>query len=520
MGTDQNNAVNDEVEKMLENDTIEEVQYPTWLANLVVVLKKNGKWRVCIDFTNLNKACPKDNFPLPHIDMIIDATVGHELMSFMDAFSGDNRIMMHPLNREKTYFITERGAYCYKVIHFGLKNSRETYQRMVNKMFSQQLGLTMEAYIDDMLGKSKDGLEHVDHLWECFQILLVHSMRLNPAKYAFPVSSGKFLGHLNQGRLFFSTSPYPGTRLAPYWSKSKEKHSYRYTTPARPSQEQKAVMTLFPLKKVLHKPEISGRLMKWAVELSEFDIQYLSQITIKGQALEDFLVEIMPEQIPYEGDFDKSDWLLKVDGSSNIRGSGLGIVLLSPEGEMLEQSIKLGFWATDNDAEYEAFIHGIKLVREMGAGRVKKLASTFEYYQISQMPREANMHTDALASLGSSSPLQITKTILFDFITKPSIMLEEEVQCVATPTKPLRDLRHPILEYLRDDKLPLDLKEARKIVLRASRYTLLQDQLYRRSYHGPYLKCVGNMEGELILTKVHEGECSSHFGGRVTAQRI
>uniref|UniRef100_A0A803Q2L9 Uncharacterized protein n=1 Tax=Cannabis sativa TaxID=3483 RepID=A0A803Q2L9_CANSA len=173
MGADRNNVVNDEVEKMLENDTIEEVQYPTWLANLVVVLKKNVKWKVCIDFTNLNKAYPKDNFPLPHIDMIIDSTVGHELMSFMDAFSGDNRIMMHPLNREKTSFIIERGAYCYK-----------------------QLGLTMEAYIDDMLGKSKDGLEHVDHLWECFQILLVRSMRLNPAKYAFAVSSGKFFGHL------------------------------------------------------------------------------------------------------------------------------------------------------------------------------------------------------------------------------------------------------------------------------------------------------------------------------------
>uniref|UniRef100_A0A803PU77 Reverse transcriptase domain-containing protein n=1 Tax=Cannabis sativa TaxID=3483 RepID=A0A803PU77_CANSA len=196
MGADRNKAVNDEVTKMLENDTIEEVQYPTWLANLVVVPKKIGKWRVCIDFTELNKACPKDSFPLPHIDMIIDATAGHELMSFMDAFSGYNQIMMHPPDRDKTSFITERGTYCYEVMPFGLKNAGATYQRMVNKMFAQQLGLTMEAYIDDMLVKSKDGADHVDHLRECFQILLAHSMKLNPAKCAFAVGCGKFLGHL------------------------------------------------------------------------------------------------------------------------------------------------------------------------------------------------------------------------------------------------------------------------------------------------------------------------------------
>uniref|UniRef100_A0A803P4I1 Reverse transcriptase domain-containing protein n=1 Tax=Cannabis sativa TaxID=3483 RepID=A0A803P4I1_CANSA len=164
MGADWNKAVNDEVTKMLENDTIEEVQYPTWLANLVVVPKKNGKWRVCINFTDLNKACPKDSFSLPHINMIIGATAGHELMSFMDAFSGYNQILMHPPDQDKTSFITERGTYCYKVMSFGLKNVEATYQRMVNKMFPKQLGLIMEAYIDDMLVKSKDGTDHVYHL--------------------------------------------------------------------------------------------------------------------------------------------------------------------------------------------------------------------------------------------------------------------------------------------------------------------------------------------------------------------
>ena len=130
------------------------MQYPEWLANVVVVQKKNRKWCVCIDFTDLNKVCPKDSFPLPYIYMLVDATAGHEMLSFMDAFSGYNQILMHPDDQEKTSFITERGIFCYKVMPFGLKNAGATYQRLVNKMFHDLLGRTMEVYIDDMLVKS------------------------------------------------------------------------------------------------------------------------------------------------------------------------------------------------------------------------------------------------------------------------------------------------------------------------------------------------------------------------------
>ena len=97
---------------------------------------KNGNWRVCIDFTDLNKSCPKDPFPLPHIDKLVDATAGHQLMSFMDAFSGYNQILMHGKDQEKTSFMTFKGIYCYKVMPFGLKNAGSTYQRLVNMMFA------------------------------------------------------------------------------------------------------------------------------------------------------------------------------------------------------------------------------------------------------------------------------------------------------------------------------------------------------------------------------------------------
>ena len=148
-----NKVVNEEVQKLLDIGSVREVHYPDWLANVVVVRKKNGKWRVCIDFTDLNKACLKDSFPLPHIDMLVDATAGHELLSFMDAFLGYNQILMHPDDQEKMAFITERGIFCYKVMPFGLKNAGATYQRLVNKMFADYLGDTMEVYIDDMVFK-------------------------------------------------------------------------------------------------------------------------------------------------------------------------------------------------------------------------------------------------------------------------------------------------------------------------------------------------------------------------------
>ena len=113
----------DEVKSLLGAGFIREVQYSEYLANVVMVKKKNRKWRVCIDFTDLNKSCPKDPFPLPHIDKLVDATAGHQLMSFMDAFSGYNQILMHPENQEKTTLMTSRGIYCYKVMPFGLNNA-------------------------------------------------------------------------------------------------------------------------------------------------------------------------------------------------------------------------------------------------------------------------------------------------------------------------------------------------------------------------------------------------------------
>ena len=111
------------------------------------------KWRMCVDYTDINWAYPNDSFPLPKIDQLIDSIASNKLLGFMDAFSGYNQIMMHPADQDKTSFITGQGLYCYKVMPFGLKNAGATYQRLMNKLFKQQIGRFMEVYIDDMITK-------------------------------------------------------------------------------------------------------------------------------------------------------------------------------------------------------------------------------------------------------------------------------------------------------------------------------------------------------------------------------
>ena len=161
-----------------------------------MVKKKTGKWRVCVNFTDLNKACPKDPFSMPRIDQLVDATIGHSRMSFLDAFQGYHQIPLALDDQERTAFVTPIGNYHYKVMPFGLKNVGATYQRMMAKMFKSQLEKNIEIYIDNMVVKSKVESEHVNDLGNIFAILRKHKLRLNASKCSFGVGFGKFLGYM------------------------------------------------------------------------------------------------------------------------------------------------------------------------------------------------------------------------------------------------------------------------------------------------------------------------------------
>ena len=140
---DRYQVIKTKVDNLLEAGFIKEIKYPEWLANVVVVPKEGKKWKVCVDYTDLNEACLKDSFPLPRIDQIVDASAGYGMLSFLDAFSRYHQIPMHPPTVEKTTFITLHDLFCYNVMLFGLKNVRVTYQRLVTKMFRPLLGKTM-----------------------------------------------------------------------------------------------------------------------------------------------------------------------------------------------------------------------------------------------------------------------------------------------------------------------------------------------------------------------------------------
>ena len=174
---------------------IREVYYPDWLVNVIIVKKANEKWRMCIDFTDLNKTCPKNSYPLPRVNVLVDSIAQHQLLSFVDAFFGYNQIRMDELDQEKTSFVTSQGLFCYKVMSFGLKNAGATYQRLMNKMFANQIGRNVQVYIDDMLVKSRME-DHLEDLKETFNTFHYYNMKLNLSKCAFGVTVGKFLGFI------------------------------------------------------------------------------------------------------------------------------------------------------------------------------------------------------------------------------------------------------------------------------------------------------------------------------------
>ena len=189
-------VVKEETKKLLSARHIREIQYPEWLANVVLVKKANGKWRMCVDFTNLNKACPKDSYPLPNIDALVDSASGCKMLSFLDAFLGYNQIKMHPRDESKTTFMTETCSYCYKVMPFGLKNAGATYQRLMDKVLAPMLGRNVQAYVDDMVVTSHERGQHATDLEELFATISKYRFKLNPEKCVFGVEVGKFLGFM------------------------------------------------------------------------------------------------------------------------------------------------------------------------------------------------------------------------------------------------------------------------------------------------------------------------------------
>ncbi|XP_028242244.1 uncharacterized protein LOC114420585 [Glycine soja] len=678
--------IKEEVKKQFDAGFLAVARYPEWVANIVPVPKKDGKVRMCVDYRDLNRASPKDNFPLPHIDILVDNTANFALCSFMDGFSGYNQIKMAPEDMEKTTFVTLWGTFCYKVMSFGLKNAGATYQRAMVALFHDMMHQEIEVYVDDIIAKSKSEEEHLVNLRKLFERLKKYQLRLNPAKCTFGVKSGKllgfivsqkgievdpekvkailempeprterqvrgFLGRLNYIARFISQltaiceplfkllrknqtdrwnedcqeafgrikkclmnppvlmPPVPGRPLILYMtildesmgcmlgqhdeSGKKERAVYylskKFTTCEMNysllertccalvwashrlrqymlSHTTWLISKMDPVKYIFEKPALTGRIARWQVLLSEFDIVYVTQKAIKGSALADYLAQQplndyqpMHPEFPDEDimalfeeklDEDRDKWTVWFDGASNILGHGVGAVLISPDNQCVPFTARLGFDCTNNMAEYEACAlavqaaidSDVKLLKVYGDSAlvihqlrgewetrdpklipykayIKELAKTFDEISFHHVPREENQMADALATLASMfqlTPHGDLPYIEFQCRGKPAHCCQVEEERDGKPWY------YDIKQYVVSKEYPPEIADNDKRTLRrlAASFFMSGGTLYKRNHDMTLLRCVDAKEANHMIEEVHEGSFGTHANGHAMARKI
>ncbi|XP_075478766.1 uncharacterized protein LOC142519612 [Primulina tabacum] len=260
------------------------------------------------------------------------------------------------------------------------------------------------------------------------------------------------------------------------------------------------VLTNSPLGRIMTHVEVSGRMVKWTVELGEYDIEYKPRVAIKAQALADFLIEMIQ---PGEEEV----WRIFVDGASNLSGCGVGVVLIAPSGEKIKLALRIDSRVTNNEAEYEAVVAGLQAAREVGASRVIIYSdSQLVTQQVKGVYEAKNEKCSNI--WGSSRPKHHISTREVLCFTQLVLSVDEEI-----PPIQRSSWMTPLIEYIIHVKLPEDKAQARKIKKQAPRFVFLNDVLYRRSYQGPLLKCLSENEVEYVLREIHEGCYGEHLGG-------
>uniref|UniRef100_A0A2N9INS0 RNA-directed DNA polymerase n=1 Tax=Fagus sylvatica TaxID=28930 RepID=A0A2N9INS0_FAGSY len=613
--------ITQEVKKLLSAGFIKPIQHPRWLSNIVPVKKKNGQIRCCVDFRNLNKACPKDEFPLPNMDLLIDSAAGHAMFSFIDGFSGYNQIFMTPRDAEKTAFRTPIGNFYYTVMPFGLKNAGATYQRTMTAMFHDMMHCEIEDYVDDIVVKSKTRGDHFGILKKVFERCRLYKLKMNPLKCAFGVSAGKFLGFLvhQRGKLSYIRKFIPGlaavtSTFAPllkkgapfYWStecqeafekvqdimtklptvcapisgkslrlylasnsqaigaliaqendNGDEQPIYYVSrtlkdAESRYSGAERSCLALIyasqrlrhyflahqvqlmtkshPIKSLLQRSVLSGRLAQWLLQLSQYEIIAETPTAIKSQAIADLLAQFpgednssISDEVPGEinevflAGLADSVWTLKFDGSSTATSAGAGIVLYRDDGEAVTKSFKFDFPCSNNAAEYEAYLAGLAIAYEMGIKHLRviddsnlvKLEARFSTFKIKHAQRNENRYADALATLGSQiafggEEMDITICKKMKPITESLRKEFEEL------SQDQEDWRAPIKAKLMSPAVTADLREIKD-------YTLISGDLYRRLPGGVLARCISIEEAKEKLPDIHEKTCGD--GGAISLYR-
>ncbi|XP_065050247.1 uncharacterized protein LOC103995026 [Musa acuminata AAA Group] len=303
------------------------------------------------------------------------------------------------------------------------------------------------------------------------------------------------------------------------------------------------VITNQPLRQVLSKFDVAGRLLKWAVELGEHDVRYVPRTAIKAQSMADFIAELTQTE---DTDLEQppEPWVLHVDGSANSKGAGAGLVLRSPDGRSFERSLRFGFQATNNEAEYEALLAGLRLALEMQVdalhvltdsqlvaeqlnggyeardpvmakylAQVKNLTTKFSHFALSNVPRGENERADALAKLASKPAPGVRPEI--DELPARAI----EIVAAVSDGAPIMWV-HELLRFKQDGTLPPDKAAARHLRRTHAWYFEVSGRLYKRSFTYPLLRCLEPDEAQTVLAEVHGGVCGEHIDGRTLAHKI
>ncbi|XP_071687624.1 uncharacterized protein [Rutidosis leptorrhynchoides] len=310
------------------------------------------------------------------------------------------------------------------------------------------------------------------------------------------------------------------------------------------------VLTDSPIKQVLSKPEVVGRLAKWAIELGEHEIHYAPRTAVKGQIMEVFMVEFKcaaPLAPVVEEVSNIITWELFTDEASSSEGAGAGLILIGPDGEEHTYALRFKFPASNNEAEYEALLSGLRMAEKMGIKCLKvsvdsqlvanqmngmfeardpamqnylalaeEMANKFERFSITQVPRSLNKKADALSKLASSVFSHFTKDVLVEVLTQKSTDVVQE----AAPVEEVETWMSPIVTYLKNRMLPFDGATPRKIRMKAPVYMLRDGVMFKKSFTAPLLRCVGPSEAETIVREVHEGTCGMHAGFRTVVGKI
>ncbi|XP_015960038.1 uncharacterized protein LOC107483914 [Arachis duranensis] len=427
------------------------------------------------------------------------------------------------------------------------------YQRLMDKMFSNPIGRNIEVYVDDMVAKTLHASNHIKDLKEIFQQLRAYNMKLNPEKCAFGVQGGKFLGFMLTYRdieanlekcpaILNMRSPRTVKEISKTRKACPDLSNNGQTFATLLPESTIIVRTEQPLWQILTKPELAGRLIKWSIELSEYDIQYQPGGALKSQVLAYFITEFTVD----EPSPTSNTWTLYIDGASNNKSSGAGILLEDEKETALEQFVQFTFHACNNQAEYEALIAELRLAHTIGVTQlnikcdsllvvqqvtgnfqvknpllekysaiVNDLVNSFQKFEISHIPREQNDRADILSKLAATrSQTKKPKLSQLTF-NEPSVMLIE-----MSSISQKEDWRKPFIHYLQTGQIPENVQNKREFKRRASFYTLLGSELYKRGFTRLLLKCLNTADAKLAMDEVHEGVCGTHKGGRSLASKI